>query len=127
MTQKKPPAERNYEVGKGKPPKHTQFPHQKSNRKGKPKGARDWSTLLNDELDLELQMEEGERPIRISKRALLIKSLVNKAAKGDLKAVELIIRLSAGRNENAAVDLHDITPEMITSYLRRMQAGGSEQ
>ena len=40
-----------YEVGYGKPPKHTQFkPGQSGNRKGRPRGQRNFRTVVNDAL-----------------------------------------------------------------------------
>ena len=43
----------DYEVGKGKPPKHTQFGQPNGNRQGggRPKGYRNMRTLLKEKLD----------------------------------------------------------------------------
>jgi hypothetical protein len=111
---------RDYEVGKGKPPKHTQFPNQKRNRTGKKKGAKDWSTLANEELEQKLELQEGGRSASISKRELVMKSLVNKAAKGELKAIELLIKICGVQDAEASLDFEGITPEMVASFVARL-------
>lgn len=117
---------RHYEVGKGKPPKHTQFPNQKRNRTGKKKGAKDWSTLAHEELEQKLELQEGGRSASISKRELVMKSLVNKAAKGELKAIELLIKICGVRDQEAPLDLEGITPEMVASFVARLGQQGGE-
>ncbi|MBU0557146.1 MAG: hypothetical protein KKD64_09900 [Alphaproteobacteria bacterium] len=122
MTERKKPKKTggaSYSVGYGKPPVETRFPNQTINRAGRKNGAKNWSTLVDNELDEMVIVQEGNQEVTLSKREILIKSLVNKAAKGELKAMELILRLSAVRNE-AVVDLDGITPEMLASFARRL-------
>jgi hypothetical protein len=49
-----------------------------------------------------------------------MKSLVNKAAKGDLKAITLLLKICGVRDEEAPLDLEGITPEMVASYVARL-------
>jgi hypothetical protein len=117
---------RDYEVGKCKPPKHTQFPHQKRNRTGKKRGTKDWSTLADEELEQKLELQEGGKSVSLNKRQLVMKSLVNKAAKGDLKAIALLIKICGVRDAEASLDLEGITPEMIASFVTRLPQEGED-
>lgn len=81
-----------YEVGYGKPPLHTRFKRgQSGNPRGRPPGAKNLSTLLTEALnELVVIAENGERK-KISKRQAIIKQLVNKSAKGDWRAVKILL------------------------------------
>ena len=82
----------NYEIGHGKPPKDTRFKKgQSGNPKGRPKGAKNTATVLAEELAEMIDITEGGVKKRVSKREAIIKSLVAKAAKGDLKAATIIM------------------------------------
>ena len=73
---------RKYDVGFGKPPKHTQFKKgQSGNPNGRPKGARNLKTDLFEELQTIVLVTEGSRKVRISKQLALVKVLLAKAHK----------------------------------------------
>ena len=82
----------NWKVGFGKPPKHTQFRKGRSgNPKGRPRGSRNASTLLDEALkELVMVSENGERRT-VSKLEAILKQLVNKAAQGDHRATQLLL------------------------------------
>jgi hypothetical protein len=84
--------ERDYEVGYGKPPRDTRFKRgQSGNPRGRPPGAKNLSTLLNEALnELVVVTENGGRK-RISKRRAAFKQLVNDAAKGEWRALKLLV------------------------------------
>jgi Family of unknown function (DUF5681) len=84
--------ERDYEVGYGKPPRETRFKRgQSGNPRGRPPGAKNLSTLLNEALnELVVVTENGGRK-RISKRRAAFKQLVNDAAKGEWRALKLLV------------------------------------
>src|SRR5260221_4862946 len=76
-----------YQVGFGKPPRSTQFePGRSGNPAGRPRGAKNFATAIEQELDTRITVTENGRRRRISKREVIAKHLVNKAASGDLKA-----------------------------------------
>ena len=84
----------DFEIGYGKPPRHTQFkPGQSGNTKGRPKGARGLKTDLREELSERVSITENGKTRKISKQQLLIKSLVAQAAKGNVRAADKILSL----------------------------------
>ena len=86
--------EDDYEVGYGCPPKHSRFQKGTSgNGKGRPKGSRNFQTLLQQELDAQVVVNEQGRKRHISKRQVMVKQLVNKAAQGDLRALLVVNQL----------------------------------
>lgn len=85
------------EVGYGRPPKHSQFARGRSgNPKGRPKGSKNMTTLLQEELDRKVQVTEDGRPKLMSKRRIAVRQLVDKATRGDPKAFATLLKLEAG-------------------------------
>jgi hypothetical protein len=87
-------ADEPYEVGFGKPPKHTRFQKGRSgNPKGRPKGSKNIFALIRKILDTKVIAKgpEGSRFMTMQEAA--IRQLFNKAANGDLKAIQHVIQL----------------------------------
>jgi hypothetical protein len=81
-----------YPIGYKKPPSHTRFqPGMSGNAKGRPKGSRNFSTVIAKELDTKIDVTENGQRRRISKREAIVKQAVNKAAGGDLKATITVL------------------------------------
>jgi Family of unknown function (DUF5681) len=96
-----------YEVGYAKPPKSGQFkPGTSGNPKGRPKGAKNFKTLLNRALSEQVEVNEGGRRKRVSKRELMAIAFVNRAIKGSDRATTEIAKFdllfSAEREASAA-------------------------
>ncbi|HZF75245.1 MAG TPA: DUF5681 domain-containing protein [Acetobacteraceae bacterium] len=82
----------DYEVGYGKPPRHSRFrPGRSGNPKGRPKGAASLGTLLEKALAEVVVVRKGDRQQRISKGEAMIIQLVNKAAGADLAAMKVLL------------------------------------
>jgi len=87
-----------YEVGYGKPPKHSQFAKGMSgNPGGRPKGAKNKPRdaeparildVLREEAARLVPVREGDKVISISVARAVMRMLGLKAAKGDLRAIE---------------------------------------
>jgi uncharacterized protein DUF5681 len=81
-----------YAVGFGKPPRRTRFKKGRSgNPKGRPRGSRTSLTLLEQALsELVVVTENGQRK-QITKGEAMLKQLVNKAASGDPRAMQMLL------------------------------------
>ena len=89
--------EGDYQIGYGKPPRHTGFQKRRSgNPKGRPKGSKNLATLLTEALDEKVQVTEDGKRRRIAKRELVIKQLVNKSAAADLRAIKQLTDIVQG-------------------------------
>ncbi len=84
----------DYEVGYGKPPKATQFKKgQSGNSRGRAKGSRNTRTIFEEESQKRVPVTENGKTQKLSKRELVLKSIINKAAKGDEKAQVKFLKL----------------------------------
>jgi hypothetical protein len=86
-----PDDERDYEVGYGKPPRHTRFKKgQSGNPRGRPPGSKSLSTLLCEALNEPVVVTENGERRKISMRRAIAKQVVNQAAKGNWRAVKIL-------------------------------------
>jgi hypothetical protein len=89
----KPP----YDVGYAKPPSKTRFtPGQSGNPSGRPRSAQNFVTAIEDELRARVTVTENGRRKRVTKREVIAKRLVNRAAEGDLRAIPLLLNEARG-------------------------------
>ena len=81
-------------VGYGRPPKHARFRKgQSGNPKGRPKGSMNVATLLHEELQRNVDVREGGTTRRITKLQAMVTGLVNDAAKGRVRKIEMVLKL----------------------------------
>jgi hypothetical protein len=116
------------DVGYGRPPKeHRWKPGQSGNRKGRPKGVRNFQTDLEDLLSSRVTvMENGRRKkVPVQKAALL--RLGEKALKGDGRSIEKLLELAlnlsderAGREAERA--LTGTEEDILARYLGSVSA-----
>jgi len=87
-------SENNSAGGYGKPPKERQFiPGQSGNPKGRPKGARGLKQVVRAALDDEVNLVVGGQETRKTKREVVVLKLIQKAASGDVRAIDSILNL----------------------------------
>ena len=99
MTEKDPSG---YPVGYKKPPTSTRFaPGQSGNRKGRLKGSRNFSAVLQAELNSKVLVTENGRQKKLSKREVIAKRMVNSAAEGDTKAIPILLNEDRQRMQQA--------------------------
>lgn len=120
---------RDYEVGFGKPPKHSQFKKgQSGNPTGRAKGTKNIATLLNKALDEKVTLTHEGRPRKVSKREVIITQLVNKSAKADFRALKLLLEMVSEieRRTPAAepASLSQADREVL-QFIRDRRLGGS--
>jgi hypothetical protein len=81
-------------VGYRRPPVGTRFrPGQSGNPRGRPKGARNLSTVVAAALSERVAVNENGRRRRITKLEAAVKQLVNRAASGEARATQLLLAL----------------------------------
>jgi hypothetical protein len=89
-------------VGYRNPPEQTRFkPGQSGNPKGRPKGTLNLATVLERTLREKVIINKNGRRKVISKVQAAYTQLINKAASGDLKAVQLLTVLLRSAEERA--------------------------
>jgi hypothetical protein len=97
--------EGGYKVGYGRPLESSRFAKgQSGNPKGRPKGSKNLSTLLDDALNESVVVSEHGKRKRITKRVAVLKHLVNKAASGNHRAIQLLLsemRWVEGREQDS--------------------------
>lgn len=130
MTRRRTPAigasgPENPAVGYGNPPVHSRFKKGRSgNPKGRQPGARSLRADLEAELKVEVPVSENGKTTVLRKQLLAVKTLVNKAAKGDARALsllfELIGRMRIGEDESrSAVALPAQDEAILKNFLER--------
>jgi hypothetical protein len=111
-------ADNSYEVGFGRPPKHTQFHKGRSgNPKGRPKGSKNIYALIQKVLEEKVVVKGPGRTHSISKFEAALTQQVNKAAGGDAKVFREVLRL----REKYANRSHTSTPRRMWSTLLNRQ------
>ena len=84
-----PETPRDYQVGYGKPPRHTRFKRgQSGNPRGRPREAKN---LLTEALNERVIVAENEGRRKVTKREAIITQLVNRSAKADLRAIKILL------------------------------------
>jgi hypothetical protein len=102
-----------YTIGRGRPPKETQFkPGKSGNPKGRPKGSRPVGAVLQDIIRQKVTVTEGGKTRRISALEVMLRRLTNDAMRGDQNAIKLFLSL---------VDRYGEAPE-TTLQFRQMLA-----
>ena len=80
------------EVGYGKPPRATRFRKgQSGNPRGRPRGSRNFTILLEEALAEPIAINENGRRGKASKLRVIVKQLVNKAVQGDHRSIQLLM------------------------------------
>jgi uncharacterized protein DUF5681 len=83
-----------YKVGYKKPPARSRFKKGRSgNPRGRPKKTPTLGTEIAEALREKVTVTENGRRMRISRRELIVKQLLNKASTGDLPSIQLLLRL----------------------------------
>jgi hypothetical protein len=117
-----------YDIGYRKPPRHSQFkPGQSGHPQGRPRNAKNASTIVREALTAKVTLTENGRARSMSKLEVSVTQLANKAAGGDLKAIGMVIDLyreveaeAAGRSQDKPLDQAD--REILDMLLERVRA-----
>ena len=120
----------DYKVGYKKPPFHTRFQKgQSGNPRGRPRGSKNFSTLLADALNEPVVVTEDGRRRKISKRELGFKQLANKFAMAEAQATKMLLGLMLERERLAAAAAPAERPsfgaadeKVIANLLKRLRS-----
>lgn len=82
----------NYEVGYGKPPKHSRFkPGRSGNPKGRPKASKNMATILEERLSQFITVRQDGRVRRVPLREALVQKIVYAGVHGPLKDQMMVL------------------------------------
>jgi len=87
------PSENDYQVGYGKPPKHSQFKHDNTFGLGRRTGSKNLKTIVKEALGAKVPVTIGGKTRKLTKLELTVHQIANKASQGDMKAIEKVIQL----------------------------------
>jgi hypothetical protein len=123
MTRKEnPPAD--YEIGRGKPPKKSQFVKGKSgNPGGRRKGSVNLTTIIKSISESEIRVTEGGRTRNVSAMEAMLLKLLQMGLAGDRKAIamsiaywEKYVKLHAEPETNLSEDDELVLARMLTRF-----------
>lgn len=119
-----------YQPMRGDPPHEYRFrPGESGNPAGRPRGSKNFSTLVRRELDRKIKGTIEGRAVTMTKREAMAARLVNEAVKGDLKFIEAALRYSGERDSVPEVlppmdAEHSRDREILAAFTQRMAEGG---
>jgi hypothetical protein len=120
------------DIGYKKPPAATQFTKGMSgNPKGRPKGSKNLRTILTQELSEKITVHENGRSRRFTMQEVMIKQAVQKAVKGDAKALQLLLGLTMKIDPDHAsapqnTGLKDYEQEILNDFISRIKGKSYE-
>jgi hypothetical protein len=124
---------KDYVVGYGKPPVHSRFKDgQSGNPRGRPKTSKNRTTIINQALNERVVVTDKGRRKTITKQEAVFKQLVNRAAGGDHRAVQLLLaeireieaRIAATPNGREVIEEND--QQVFQNFLKRIQSQGDD-
>jgi hypothetical protein len=122
----------SYEIGYRRPPTNAQFQKGKSgNPKGRPKGSRNFVTLLEQELAQKIVVNENGRRKTVTRMQAMVKRLVTGGLQGDQKALMALIEVlrRTGRFDAPGSEPADLVPDnfesILDAYVKARQADDS--
>lgn len=129
----KPENPKTSTVGYCNPPGHARFKKGLSgNPKGRPKGTLNMATVLARTLREKVVINENGRRKTVTKLEASIKQLTNKAASGELKALQLLTALVRSAEERALKEttpnstLDEFDDKVFIGILNRLESANRE-
>jgi len=120
-----------YPIGYRRPPASGQFKKGSSgNPKGRPKGSRNFVTLLQSELGQKIVVSENGRKKSITRLEALVKRLVSGALQGDPKQLLNLVEILRKSNSLAPSEVEGLLPEnyeaVLDAYVQSRRQGGEQ-
>ena len=112
-----PPSD--YQVGYGKPPRHSRFRKgQSGNPKGRPKASESFGRLARRTFNERITIRENGERRTITKLQAALKQLANKAAAGDPRAIRDVLKL-----QPVLAQQEDANDDKLTVQIVRFSDG----
>ena len=122
-------SERNYDVGYGKPPRHSRFKkgEPSANPRGRPR--KNMTVLLVEGLNKKVTVTENGRRRKVTLREAITSQLINQSASADLRATKMLLDLikDAERQTAAAAAPEPALPftkadeEVVATLIERLR------
>jgi hypothetical protein len=121
----------SYDVGYRKPPRAAQFRKGISgNKNGRPKGAKNFATLLTEAINEIVTVTVNGTPQRISKLEMMLRQLADQGAAGDLRALSMVLqRVDLAQNRVTAEQadvLDEAEQEVALAVIKRIRNAPEE-
>lgn len=118
-----------YQVGYGKPPKHTRFkPGRSGNPKGRPKGVRNFKSDVKKALGAAVRITREGRAHRVSTQEAALLRLLEKALGGDMRALDKLLTLAGVYNNEDSPEVLRLSSddaELLELYNGRVLRGAA--
>ncbi len=116
-----------YDVGYKKPPKKGQFKKgQSGNPHGRPKGSKNFVTILTKELNQKVTVNENGRQKKISRMEAMVKRLVAEALQGERRSLITLIDIMRKTGQMDEVEVQGLIPDnyesILNSFVERRQS-----
>lgn len=114
--------DQEYQVGYGKPPKQSQFqPGRSGNPGGRPKGQKTLHNIIQQLCEETVSVLENGKKKQMTKFQVAAASLFNKASKGNVQAIKLLLALKSEADHSAHIspgaDLSHEDQEVLLSEI----------
>jgi hypothetical protein len=122
----------DYTIGYGRPPVATRFPPGHSgNPKGRPRKVKSVGKIIHEALSMRVTIEENGRSRTLTAQEVIIRNLVNAAARRDVRAIHALYALKERYQDSTetTLDPAELQPEdrqIIEGYLATLRANGTD-
>jgi hypothetical protein len=112
-------------AGYGRPPRHHQFqPGRSGNPRGRPKGAKNESTILREILGRKIKNRSGDRVRTISVLEGILLRIADDSLKGDIKSAAFLLNRYGAMvsGELQRIDISEDDRAILEEYAARIHA-----
>jgi Family of unknown function (DUF5681) len=118
----------NFEVGYRRPPPSGQFKKGSSgNPKGRPKGSKNFMTLLEQELAQKIVVNENGKKKSVTRMQAMVKRIVAGALQGDQKSLVTLVEILRRTGQFQPAEPESLVPEnyqaILDAYVASREAG----
>ena len=109
----------DYAVGKGRPPRHSQF---RKGQSGNPSGIKNAALLdeLVEALDEEIEAAVEGVPTTMTMRRAVVRTLLVRAVKGDMRAVTLVLANDNAKFEEGEAEVLRGQDGLLERFTQRL-------